>query len=140
MSDRQLCRYKIRATKSAKRAVAALSQLFRVLLFWQWIRPKVCVDQHPFVALFHKDTRRFCADRCRLSVLVLGKAGVVVSQDGNILRSGVLMFRNQPSNRSRLHPSVVSILASRAADEWLASWTIKMQLKLPGDSWISARK
>ncbi len=48
-----------------------LSQIFRVLLFWQWIRPKVCVDQRPFVALFHKNARRFCAIRRRFSVLVL---------------------------------------------------------------------
>src|SRR5947199_4943494 len=61
-----------------------LSQIFRVLLFRQWIRPKVCVDQRPFVALFHKNARRFCASRFRLSVLVLGKSGIVVSQDGNI--------------------------------------------------------
>ena len=43
------------------------------------------------------------------------------------------------SNRSRVYPSVVSILASRAADEGLAFWRIKKQLKLPGDSWVSAR-
>jgi len=36
----------------------SLSQISRVL-FWQRIRRKVCVDQHPFVALFHKHARRF---------------------------------------------------------------------------------
>src|ERR1043166_4549211 len=55
-----------------------------VLLFWQWIRRKVCVDQHPLVALFHIDAGRFCTGRFRLSILVLGDADIVVSQDGDI--------------------------------------------------------
>jgi hypothetical protein len=49
--------YKIRAAKSAKRELAAPFSDFQSLLFWQWIRRKVCVDQHPFVALFHKNAR-----------------------------------------------------------------------------------
>ena len=53
-------------------------------LFWHWIRPKVRVDQHPFVVLLYINTSRLCSDRIRFSILVNVEPDVIVSQDRNI--------------------------------------------------------
>src|SRR5437764_8200434 len=82
---RQPGRYKIRSRQKRRtRRLAAPFVRFFEVLFWHWIGAEVCVDQRPFVSLFHKNARRFCASCFVLSILVLSDADIIVSQDGDI--------------------------------------------------------